>query len=191
MSENNGPEETKVKSLETLLEKAKIFSGLVGEGLGTRETYPVTTQQADSEVAQSEYQPPLVTCGTLRSYQRVGVNWLIQLWEQGLNGILADEMGLGKTIQTISLLAHLWGKGVTGPFLVVAPLSTLANWIAEFTKWTPSIPAKLYHGKKEERKEIRKEFANVALSVCVKTKKKFKRNSSCQKKALSRFGNFL
>ena len=50
-------------------------------------------------------------------------------------GILADEMGLGKTIQTIALLAHLLERGVPGPFLVVAPLSTLSNWSHEFAKW--------------------------------------------------------
>jgi len=27
------------------------------------------------------------------------VQWLISLYENGLNGILADEMGLGKTLQ--------------------------------------------------------------------------------------------
>ena len=44
-------------------------------------------------------------------------------------------MGLGKTIQTIALLAHLLERGVPGPFLVVAPLSTLSNWSHEFAKW--------------------------------------------------------
>ena len=39
---------------------------------------------------------------TLCSFQRVGVYWLIALYENGLNGILADEMGLGKTIQVLS-----------------------------------------------------------------------------------------
>lgn len=86
----------------------------------------------------------------MRDYQLFGINWLIQLFENGMNGILADEMGLGKTIQTVSsyytrnvllthaqvsFLAHLWGKGITGPFLVVAPLSTLRNWANEFQKW--------------------------------------------------------
>ena len=33
------------------------------------------------------------------SLQVDGVQWLISLYENGLNGILADEMGLGKTIQ--------------------------------------------------------------------------------------------
>jgi len=36
-----------------------------------------------------------------------GMNWLANLYDQGINGILADEMGLGKTIQSIAFLAHL------------------------------------------------------------------------------------
>jgi len=28
----------------------------------------------------------------------VALNWMISLYETGLNGILADDMGLGKTI---------------------------------------------------------------------------------------------
>ena len=72
-----------------------------------------------------------------------------------MNGILADQMGLGKTITTISLIGHLWHMGVTGPFLIVAPVSTLANWYSEFQKWTPTIPVVLYHGTKDERAAIR------------------------------------
>jgi ATP-dependent DNA helicase len=74
---------------------------------------------------------PLVTGGRLKGYQLRGIKWLISLWQNGLNGILADQMGLGKTVQTIGLLAHLKGKGMYGPFLVVAPLSTLSNWVSE------------------------------------------------------------
>ncbi len=36
--------------------------------------------------------------GILRDYQIDGLNWMISLYETGINGILADEMGLGKTI---------------------------------------------------------------------------------------------
>jgi len=36
-----------------------------------------------------------------------GMNWLANLYDQGINGILADEMGLGKTIQSIAFLAQL------------------------------------------------------------------------------------
>ena len=46
--------------------------------------------------------------------------------------MLADEMGLGKTLQVIGLFAFLREAGVWGPVLVIAPLSTLENWMSEF-----------------------------------------------------------
>lgn len=69
-----------------------------------------------------------------------GVPSVLQmLWENGINGILADEMGLGKTIQCIAHIAMMIEKKVMGPFLVVAPLSTLPNWISEFKRFTPEV----------------------------------------------------
>lgn len=105
---------------------------------------------------RSARQPKLVVGGTMRSYQLEGLEWMLSLYENGINGILADEMGLGKTIQTISMLAHLWENKSYGPFLIAAPLSTTSNWVAEFEKWTPSIPVMLYHGDKKERERLRK-----------------------------------
>ena len=100
-------------------------------------------------------QPKMVKGGKMRNYQLQGLEWLKTLFMNGLNGILADEMGLGKTIQAISLIAHLKEQGITGPFLVIAPLTTLNNWNDEFKRWTPSIETVIYHGSKEERQEIR------------------------------------
>ncbi|KAI8645899.1 SNF2 family N-terminal domain-containing protein [Parasitella parasitica] len=102
----------------------------------------------------SARQPTLVTGGVLRDYQLAGVEWLISLWENGLNGILADEMGLGKTLQTIGFIAHLKAMQVSGPFLIAAPLSTLANWVNEFKRFAPSINVILYHGSKSERQHL-------------------------------------
>lgn len=48
-------------------------------------------------------------------------------------------MGLGKTIQCIALIAHLVEMGVLGPYLVVAPLSTVPNWVSEFKRFTPEV----------------------------------------------------
>jgi SNF2 family DNA or RNA helicase len=46
-------------------------------------------------------------------------------------------MGLGKTLQTAAFLWHLHkDKGFPGPFLVVAPLSTIAHWQREIEGWT-------------------------------------------------------
>lgn len=78
---------------------------------------------------------PLLTGGKLKPYQVKGVKWMISLWQNGLNGILADQMGLGKTIQTIGFLAHLKGNGLDGPYLVIAPLSTLSNWANEIARY--------------------------------------------------------
>lgn len=52
-------------------------------------------------------QPSILEGGELKNYQLVGLQWLVSLYNNNLNGILADEMGLGKTIQTISLLSYL------------------------------------------------------------------------------------
>jgi ATP-dependent DNA helicase len=53
-------------------------------------------QQANDKVTTRFKQPALITGATLRDYQLYGVEWLVGLYENGLNGILADEMGLGK-----------------------------------------------------------------------------------------------
>ena len=53
-----------------------------------------------------------------------GLEWLVSLYNNNLNGILADEMGLGKTIQTIALCTYLIEKkGINGPYLIIVPLS--------------------------------------------------------------------
>ena len=43
----------------------------------------------------------------MKKYQLKGMNWLLNLYDQGINGILADEMGLGKTVQALAMLAHI------------------------------------------------------------------------------------
>ena len=62
---------------------------------------------SDQLITRLQVQPSILRGGQLREYQLDSLNWLISLYEQGINGILADEMGLGKTIQTISMLAFL------------------------------------------------------------------------------------
>ncbi|XP_074294306.1 ATP-dependent DNA helicase DDM1-like isoform X1 [Silene latifolia] len=111
---------------------------------------------AEERIAKEQAElVPLLTGGKLKSYQIKGVKWLISLWQNGLNGILADQMGLGKTIQTIGFLAHLKGKGLDGPYMVIAPLSTLSNWVNEISRFTPSLKAIIYHGDKKERNALR------------------------------------
>lgn len=67
-------------------------------------------------------------------------------------------MGLGKTVQCVGFFAKLYEYGVKGPYLVVAPLSTLSNWVREFRKWAPDVPVMLYHGTPEERQGLRRQI---------------------------------
>uniref|UniRef100_A0A672QPC1 Proliferation-associated SNF2-like protein n=1 Tax=Sinocyclocheilus grahami TaxID=75366 RepID=A0A672QPC1_SINGR len=113
-------------------------------------------------------QPKLFTGGVMRWYQVEGIEWLRMLWENGINGILADEMGLGKTIQCIAHIAMMVEKKVLGPFLVVAPLSTLPNWISEFKRFTPEVSVLLYHGSQKERMDLVKKIRQTQgpLRMC-------------------------
>jgi len=62
------------------------------------------TNVALKTIISFDVSPLYIKNGEMRDYQIRGLNWMISLYENGLNGILADEMGLGKTLQTISLL---------------------------------------------------------------------------------------
>ena len=55
---------------------------------GEDDAAPLNTETVFSE------SPKYVTGGTLRDYQVQGLNWMVSLFEHGINGILADEMGL-------------------------------------------------------------------------------------------------
>ena len=107
--------------------------------------------------------------GEMRDYQVQGLNWLISLYENGINGILADEMGFGKTLQTISFLGYLrFLRGVKGPHLIAVPKSTINNWAREFAQWIPEIKVLVFQGPKEERQELIKEkLLPQDFDVCV------------------------
>ena len=61
----------------------------------TSKIYYKITHSIQEEIKD---QPSILTGGKLKSYQMFGLNWMISLYNNNLNGILADEMGLGKTI---------------------------------------------------------------------------------------------
>ncbi|KAL4069563.1 SNF2 family N-terminal domain-containing protein [Scleroderma citrinum] len=108
---------------------------------------------------------PTMLMAQLKEYQLKGLNWLATLYEQGINGILADEMGLGKTVQSISLIAYLAEvHDIWGPFLVVAPASTLHNWQQEITRFVPSLKALPYWGNAKDRTTLRKFWSKKEIS---------------------------
>ena len=129
---------------ERTLEWALARAGEAEEALG-KEQYAL----ADLE------QPASLTC-TLKGYQLDGLRWLAALHACGRSGILADEMGLGKTAQAIAMLALLRSRGVSGPFLVIAPLSTLSGWLEQLRSFCPSLHVTMYTGSATERAAVRR-----------------------------------
>jgi len=118
------------------------------------------TSLGDVEIQQ----PKMLNC-QLKEYQLKGLNWLSNLYEQGINGILADEMGLGKTVQSISVMAYLAEHhNIWGPFLVIAPASTLHNWQQEIARFVPDFKAIPYWGTAKDRKVLRKFWDRKSLT---------------------------
>ncbi|KAJ8782410.1 hypothetical protein J1605_010118 [Eschrichtius robustus] len=110
------------------------------------------SSKATNVCTRFEDSPSYVKWGKLRDYQVRGLNWLISLYENGINGILADEMGLGKTLQTISLLGYMKHyRNIPGPHMVLVPKSTLHNWMSEFKRWVPTLRSVCLIGDKEQR----------------------------------------
>ncbi len=129
-------------------------------GLETNKTYP--------------YEPSPKLKATLRPYQKEGVQWLINHYNNGLGACLADDMGLGKTLQTIAALVYAKEQIIpqenevqkirldlfSDPLevktylkaLIVLPSSLLFNWAQELLKFAPHLTITKYIGS--DRKKI-------------------------------------
>ncbi|KAI5074233.1 hypothetical protein GOP47_0010194 [Adiantum capillus-veneris] len=91
----------------------------------------------------------------LRDYQEKGLAWMDHNFQIHVNCILADEMGLGKTMQAVSMLENLRVKRkCKGPFLVIAPVSTLGHWQREVESLT-NMNCVLFSGSAEDRRIIK------------------------------------
>eukprot|EP00252_Welwitschia_mirabilis_P019206 TRINITY_DN4386_c0_g3_i1.p1 TRINITY_DN4386_c0_g3~~TRINITY_DN4386_c0_g3_i1.p1 ORF type:complete len:2283 (-),score=553.97 TRINITY_DN4386_c0_g3_i1:18-6866(-) len=100
-------------------------------------------------------QPSMLRAGTLRDYQLVGLQWMLSLYNNKLNGILADEMGLGKTVQVMALIAYLMEfKGNYGPHLIIVPNAVMVNWKSELYNWLPTVSCIFYVGGKDQRNRL-------------------------------------
>ncbi|XP_007028646.2 PREDICTED: DNA helicase INO80 isoform X1 [Theobroma cacao] len=157
---------------DAVSKQKKLTSAFDTECLKLRQSAETEMPLEDSSVAGSSnidlhnpstmpvtstVQTPEMFKGSLKEYQLKGLQWLVNCYEQGLNGILADEMGLGKTIQAMAFLAHLAEeKNIWGPFLVVAPASVLNNWADEISRFCPDLKTLPYWGGLQERMILRK-----------------------------------
>ncbi|XP_031494199.1 chromatin-remodeling ATPase INO80 [Nymphaea colorata] len=176
--EEEDPEETALKrealkaAQHAASEQKKLTSAFDSECMKLREGVDIEVMAAEASIegssnidllhpstmpVGSSVQTPELFKGCLKEYQLKGLQWLVNCYDQGLNGILADEMGLGKTIQAMAFLAHLAEeKNIWGPFLVVAPASVLNNWADEVSRFCPDLKTLPYWGGLQERTILRK-----------------------------------
>ena len=209
-----GIEQGRHERLKFLLKQTEIFahfliggkgeekSGRKANSSGTKRNKAITSndvedlkllkkdddndfENMEKEITRLYCQPSILVGGKLTNYQLDGLNWIISLYERGLNGILADEMGLGKTIQSISFLAYLKQfQKKNGYFLIIVPKSTMPNWSRECKLWCPKLNVIVLNPVKEEREETLKvihdhKFEAVITSyegvnICINKLKKIK-----------------
>ncbi|KAG5096516.1 hypothetical protein JHK82_046370 [Glycine max] len=184
--------------LNYLLQQTELFAHFAkgdqssqkkAKGRG-RHASKVTEEEEDEEYLKGEEdglantrlvtQPSCIQ-GKMRDYQLAGLNWLIRLYENGINGILADEMVGSRCwpqINHIQVAAYEYKylltcylhefRGITGPHMVVAPKSTLGNWMNEIRRFCPVLRAVKFLGNPDERKHIREELLVAGkFDVCV------------------------
>lgn len=157
-------EKTEEEKAREMIKKAKVEDD---EYKTEEQTYYSIAHTVHESVTE---QASILVNGKLKEYQIKGLEWLVSLFNNNLNGILADEMGLGKTIQTIALVTYLMEKKkVNGPFLIIVPLSTLSNWVLEFEKWAPIVMVVSYKGSPQSRRLVQTQMRSTKFNVLLTT----------------------
>lgn len=110
----------------------------------------------------------------MRTYQKVGYQWLKQLDKYHFGGILADDMGLGKTLQVLAVILSYVNEKISQnceenqkfkPSLVVCPSSLTLNWLNEANKFTPNLKVLVISGTSQERERKIKQIENYHLII--------------------------
>lgn len=121
-------------------------------------------ERLDTFANIKEVKVPKAFKGTLRKYQKQGLNWLNFLDEFNFGGCLADDMGLGKTIQIIAFLVQQKEKNGGTTNLVIAPTSLLFNWENEIRKFAPGLRTHTIYGSDRVRDDYNFEDYDVILT---------------------------
>ncbi|XP_057824470.2 protein CHROMATIN REMODELING 4 isoform X2 [Cryptomeria japonica] len=136
-------------------EKKALAEDECGDASGGIDSATKKTQRP-SEIEPLTEQPSELKGGSLFPHQLEALNWLRKCWQKLKNVILADEMGLGKTISACAFISSIYKEfKAKSPCLVLVPLSTMPNWLAEFSLWAPHLNVVEYHGSAKARAAIR------------------------------------
>ncbi|XP_047330683.1 protein CHROMATIN REMODELING 4 [Impatiens glandulifera] len=170
-------DEPVIANASHLIDLYKSFELRVSEKNDSKECAPkVKSDDQQKEIVMLTEQPKELEGGTLFPHQLEALNWLRKCWYRSKNVILADEMGLGKTVSAGAFMSSLYFEfKVKLPCLVLVPLSTMPNWMAEFALWAPHLNVVEYHGCAKARAMIR-QYEWHSNDPTYKSKKSFKFN---------------
>ena len=160
-----GSQAVRLSPAELLRLRASSAKPIRVEGPGDRSAF----LQRFLELRPAE---PLVMPQGLRSelrpYQKLGLEWLKFLFENGLAGLLCDDMGLGKTHQAMALMVLVREQfGVEEPLLVISPRTVISHWRNKLREHAPSLGAVQYHGPQRNLKRALQEGDTVLTSYGV------------------------
>ena len=106
----DNPDATPAKSPDNVLADLEDPAGIIADTQIDEEDFEEVDEDLEAQIpdylkpyavapvewdVNSKVTPPLLLRGVLRPYQQSGLEWLVSLHVNKLNGILADEMGLG------------------------------------------------------------------------------------------------
>ena len=129
----------------------KCLKNLNNVEINKDESYKTMIDGLQTNQKNVEIPIPKNLNADLRTYQKIGYQWLKTLDKYEFGGILADDMGLGKTIQVLAVILDYVNKEGKMPSLVVCPSSLTLNWLGEANKFAPSLKVCVISGNAIER----------------------------------------
>lgn len=144
----------------------RLLQNMTPSVISKNGEYKQFIKKIDKKEIEEEIPIPKGLNVNLRSYQRVGFQWLALLDKYKLGGILADDMGLGKTVQMLAvILSYIENTVEPKPSMVVCPSSLALNWYNEIQKFAPSLRAIVIHGSVEERESQIKDINQYDIVI--------------------------
>ena len=143
--------DTKLKAHAALASQLSSVTQELSNGDVSSPTRWLQLATQSKEAHAKKRNKPRSLTADLRTYQRVGFEWLSALMDLSLGACLADDMGLGKTVQVIALLCQ---RRAAGASLVVAPTSLLSHWHSEIERFASDLTPIVFNDVNDRKATI-------------------------------------
>ena len=123
---------------EEMKEEMKVPDGDDDDIPGEWEEFPIAQEEELEEADEHQAtfltaQPTTIGFGKMRDYQLEGLNWMIGLQENGVNGILADEVNFSLISSLYFYRFLILFSDMRSLFLLINPI--LIPWHLQYCRW--------------------------------------------------------